>query len=217
MRQSSRHSMKLLYAASGSRWFSSSLTAARYSDLQPKRLMVSVGVQKVRRGAALRMSRDPTLAMPVSAYLASRDSRTARGQVRHVIEQVVGLPGFAAPQGPAAQNDSALGKVKFLPDLSHQVPFLAVRANKRRGDELGADIRLGEGIFIHVDTRDVFFRIDSLWIKHKAITSKSLPVPVNMTILLNSFPCLSRVTSRHFYFLPVLLQEVPAYGSRRRT
>ena len=32
------------------------------------------------QGAALRMSRDPTLAMPVSAYLASRDSRTARGR-----------------------------------------------------------------------------------------------------------------------------------------
>jgi hypothetical protein len=42
-----------------------------------------------------------------------------------------------------------LGEVGFLPDLRHQVPFVAIRTDQRGRDELGADIALTERPFVN--------------------------------------------------------------------
>ena len=69
--------------------------------------------------------------------------------VRLVVEDVVGLLGFAALDRLAADDDPALGEVGLLADLGHHVPLAAVRADERGRDELGADVRFGEGFLVH--------------------------------------------------------------------
>ena len=71
-------------------------------------------------------------------------------EVRLVEEDVVGLLGFAALDRLAADDDPALGEVDLLANLGHHVPLIAVRADERGRDELGADVRFGESLFIHV-------------------------------------------------------------------
>ncbi len=66
-----------------------------------------------------------------------------------VEEDVVGLLGVAALHRLAANDDPALGEVDLLADLGHQVPLVAIRADQRGRDELGADVRFGEGLLVH--------------------------------------------------------------------
>ena len=70
-------------------------------------------------------------------------------KIRFVGEDVVGFLRFTACDCLASNDDPAFGEVEFLPDLGHQVPFVAVQADKRRSNVLGADVRFGELFFVH--------------------------------------------------------------------
>ena len=71
------------------------------------------------------------------------------GQVRLVVEKIVSLLGFSAPDGFAPDNNPALCEVSLLPELGYQIPASTLGAAERRRDELGPDIRFGEGFFVH--------------------------------------------------------------------
>jgi hypothetical protein len=63
-----------------------------------------------------------------------------------VIEYVVGALGFATGDQPAANNDTALGEADLFADLGEFVPAGLLQG---RGNELGADVALAEGFFVH--------------------------------------------------------------------
>ena len=71
------------------------------------------------------------------------------GEVRFVKEEVVGFLGLTAFDRLAPNDDAAVGEEGFFADLGHHVPFVAIRANQRGRDELGADVRLGESFLVH--------------------------------------------------------------------
>lgn len=75
--------------------------------------------------------------------------RDCQGKMRFVGEDIVGFLRFTAGDCLASNGDSAFGEVEFFTDLGHNVPFVAVRADKCRRNVLGADIRFGELLFVH--------------------------------------------------------------------
>ena len=79
------------------------------------------------------------------------------GQVRLVEKKIVGLLGFSAPDGFAPDDDTALCEVGLLAELGHHVPASALGAAERRRDELGPNVRFGEGFFVHA------LSINSIW------------------------------------------------------
>ena len=70
-----------------------------------------------------------------------------KGEVRFVVEQVVGLFGFAAPDSLPPDNHAPSCEKCLLPDLGHQIP---VAADDGGGDELRPNIRLGELLLIQI-------------------------------------------------------------------
>jgi hypothetical protein len=68
------------------------------------------------------------------------------GNVRLVIEDVIGPLGLAAGDELAAHDDPALGEADFLADLREQVPAGRLDGG---GDELRADVALAEVFFVH--------------------------------------------------------------------
>ncbi len=69
-------------------------------------------------------------------------------EVRLVVEDVVGLLGLAAFDGLATDDDAALGEVDLFSDLGHQVPAGARLTHDGGGDELGADVGLGQRLLV---------------------------------------------------------------------
>lgn len=70
-----------------------------------------------------------------------------KGEIRFVVEQVVGLFGFSTPDSLPPDNHAPIGEKCLLPDLGHQIP---VAADDGRSDELRPNIRLGELIFVQI-------------------------------------------------------------------
>ena len=66
--------------------------------------------------------------------------------VRLIIEDVVGTLGFPARDQLAADDNPPLGEADFLADLKDLVPPGVFQGG---GDELGADIALGEASLVH--------------------------------------------------------------------
>ena len=89
-------------------------------------------------------------------------------EVRPVIEQVVGLLGFTAFHGLAAHDDAALGEIRLLADLGHQIPFVVILSNQCGGDELRADVRLGESFLVH-------WAGDGLGVQRRKLEHRSAP------------------------------------------
>src|SRR5262245_31873408 len=50
----------------------------------------------------------------------------------------------------AADDDATPGDVDLLAELRHYVPLIAIYSDKRRCDELGANISFGEGLLVHL-------------------------------------------------------------------
>ena len=87
-----------------------------------------------------------TLLHPVSdamVVVLGLDNR--QGEVRFVVEDVVRKLRFAASHELAANDDPPLCQVNVLADLDLHVP---PRLGNGRGDELRADVSLGEGLFV---------------------------------------------------------------------
>ena len=63
------------------------------------------------------------------------------GNVRLVVEDVVGALGLSARDQLATHDDAALGEAHLLADLQHLVP---PRPAQGRRDELGADVPFGQ-------------------------------------------------------------------------
>jgi hypothetical protein len=70
--------------------------------------------------------------------------------VRFVVKNVVGFFGCTALHRLAAHNYAPFGEVNFFANLSHQVPFLAVRTDDGGSDERGADVCLCKFLLIHL-------------------------------------------------------------------
>ena len=68
------------------------------------------------------------------------------GDVRLVVEDVVGALGLAARDQLAANNDPAFGKADLLANLRLNVP---ARLHDGRGDELRADVAFAEVFLVH--------------------------------------------------------------------
>jgi hypothetical protein len=69
-----------------------------------------------------------------------------KGDVRLVVEDVVGTPGLAAGDQLSADDDPAFGKADFLTNLGMNVP---TGFRDCRGYELGADVPLAQVFFVH--------------------------------------------------------------------
>ena len=74
------------------------------------------------------------------------------GDVRLVVEDVVGALGLAAGDHLAANDDPALGEVDLLANLRHDIPARLLHGGR---DELGADVALAEVFFIHSVAADL--------------------------------------------------------------
>ncbi len=66
-----------------------------------------------------------------------------------VVEDIVCLLRHPSFDLLPTDNDLPLCEKEFLPDLRHHVPFITIRTNERRCDELRADIGFCKGLFVH--------------------------------------------------------------------
>ena len=71
------------------------------------------------------------------------------GDIRLVIEDIVGALGLAASDQLAADDDASLGEADFLANLQHFIPAGLLDC---RGDELGANSAFAEGLLVHAQT-----------------------------------------------------------------
>ena len=77
------------------------------------------------------------------------------GDVRLVVEDVVGALRLAARDELAADDDAALGEADLLADLRHLVPARALDGGR---DELGADVALAEVLLVHLAFRSLILQ-----------------------------------------------------------
>jgi hypothetical protein len=68
------------------------------------------------------------------------------GDVRLVVEDVIGASASAAGNELPSDDDAALGEADLLADLRQLIP---ARRLERRGDEFGADVALAEERLVH--------------------------------------------------------------------
>ena len=92
-------------------------------------------------GVVERLLHSITDAVGIVLGLDDRD-----GNVRLVVEDVVGALGLSARDQLAAHDDAALGEAHLLADLQHLVPPHSAQGG---GDELGADIPFGEALLVN--------------------------------------------------------------------
>lgn len=73
----------------------------------------------------------------------------AEREVRAVKEEVIGLLCLPSLDGLAADQDPALREIDLLADLVEHIPLRSTRPGDGGRDELGADVRLVEVLFVH--------------------------------------------------------------------
>ena len=71
----------------------------------------------------------------------------SQGDVGLPVEDVIGILPRPSAHQLAANDDAALGQVDFLPNLRLHIP---PGLDDGRGDELGADVALGEVLLVHL-------------------------------------------------------------------
>ena len=75
-----------------------------------------------------------------------------QAEVGFVIQQIIGLAGGPALDGPAADDHPAGGEVDLFAELGQDVPFGSVwRPDNRGGDVLRPDVGFAELAFVHGD------------------------------------------------------------------